>query len=100
MKKFVFLFIGFIQPTPEIMQSWMQWFKSVEDKAADMGNMLGQGKEITKNGTTELPMDLDAITAYMIFNADNMNEAEKIAQSCPMITSVKVYEVMSHDISL
>ena len=100
MKKFVFLFIGFIQPTPEIMQSWHQWFKSVEDKAADMGNMLGQGIEITKDSTTELPMNLDAITGYMVFNADNIKEAEKIAQSCPMITSVKVYEVMSHDISL
>ena len=96
MKKFLFLFIGFTQPTPEIMQSWMEWLKSVEDKVADRGNGLGQGKEITKNGTTELPMDLDAITAYMVFNAENINEAEKIAQSCPMITSVKVYEVMSH----
>jgi hypothetical protein len=96
MKKFVFLFKGFTQPTPEIMQSWMQWIESVEDKVADMGNGLGQGIEITKNGTTELPMDLDAITAYMVFNADNINEAEKIAQSCPMITSVKVYEVRSH----
>ena len=96
MKKFVFLFIGFTPPTPEIMQSWMQWFKSVEDKTADMGNMLGQGKEITKSGTKDLPKDLNAITAYMVFNADNINEAEKIAQSCPMITRVKIYEVMSH----
>jgi len=95
MKQFVFLFIGFIPPTPEIMQSWMQWIKSVEDKIADMGNGLGQGREITKNGTTELPMGLDAITAYMVFNAENIDEAEKIAQSCPMITSVKVYEVRS-----
>jgi hypothetical protein len=93
--KFYFLFIGFTPPTPEIMQSWMQWFKSVEDKAADMGNMLGQGREITKNGTKELPMDLDSITGYMIFNAENIDEAEKIAKSCPMITSVKIYEVMS-----
>ena len=93
--KFYFLFIGFTQPTPEIMQSWMQWFKSVEDKAADMGNMLGQGREITKNGAKELPMDLDSVTGYMIFNAENIDEAEKIAKSCPMITSVKIYEVMS-----
>ncbi|MDH5638726.1 MAG: hypothetical protein OEZ04_09560 [Nitrospinota bacterium] len=42
MKKFVFLFIGFTQPTPEIMQAWMQWIKSVEDKIADMGNGLGR----------------------------------------------------------
>ncbi len=96
MKKFVFLFIGFTKPTPKIMQSWMQWFKSVEDKIVDMGNGLGPGREITKNGTTELPMDLDAVTAYMVFNAENINEAEKIARSCPMITSVKVYEVRSH----
>ncbi len=96
MKKFVFLFIRYTQPTPEIMQSWMQWIKSVEDKVVDMGNGLGQGKEITKNGTIDLPMDLNAITAYMVFNADNINEAEKIAQSCPMITSVKVYEVRSN----
>jgi len=95
MKKFVFLFIGFTRPTPEIMQSWMQWFKSVENKAADMGNMLGHGKEITKHGTIELPMDLDAITGYMVFNAENIDEAEKIAMSCPMITSVKIFEVMS-----
>ena len=73
MKKFVFLFIGFIQPTPEIMQSWTQWIKSVEEKVADMGSGLSQGKEITKNGTIELPMDLDAITAYMVFNAENFD---------------------------
>ena len=75
------------------MQSWMHWIESVEDKVADMGNGLGLGKEITKNSTTEMPMDLDTITAYMVFNAENFDEAEKIAQSCPMITSVKVYEV-------
>jgi hypothetical protein len=95
MKKFVFLFIGFIQPTPEIMRSWTQWIKSVEEKVADIGNGLSQGKEITKNGIMELPMDLDTITAYMVFNAENFDEAEKIAQSCPMITSVKVYELRS-----
>jgi hypothetical protein len=96
MKKFVFLFIGFTQPTPEIMQSWTQWLKSVEDKVADPGYGLHQGKEITKKGTTELPMDLNAITAYMVLNAENIEEAKKIAQSCPMITSVKIFEVRTH----
>ncbi len=57
--------------------------------------MLGHGKEVTKNGTKDLPMDLDAVTGYMVFKANNMAEVEKIAKSCPMITSVKVYEVMS-----
>jgi hypothetical protein len=96
MKKFVLITIGFTQPTPEIMESWMQWFKSIEDKIADQIG-LGNGKEVTKNGIIELPMDKDAITGYLVINAENINEAIKIAQSCPMITSTKVYEVMSHD---
>ena len=94
MKKFVLIMIGFTQPTPEIMESWTQWFKSIEDKIEDQVG-LGNGKEVTKNGITELPMDLDAITGYLVINAENTDEAEKIAQSCPMITSVKIYEIRS-----
>ncbi len=95
MKKFVLITIGFTQPTPEIMESWMQWFKSIEDKIADQIG-LSHGKEVTRNGVTELPMDNDAITGYLVINAENIDEAIKIAQKCPMITSTKVYEVMSH----
>ena len=95
MKKFVLIMMGFIQPTPEIMESWMQWFKSIEDKITDQIG-LGNGKEVTKNGITELPMDLDAITGYLVINAKDIDEAIKIAKSCPMITSTKVYEVRSH----
>jgi hypothetical protein len=36
-----------------------------------------------------------AATGYTIINADNIDNAEKIAQGCPIITSVRVYEVMS-----
>jgi hypothetical protein len=94
MKKFVLITIGFTQPTPEIMESWMQWFKSIEDRIVDQIG-LRNGKEVTKNGITELPMDKDAITGYLVINAENIDEAIKIAQSCPMITSTKVYEVIS-----
>ena len=96
MKKFVLLTIGFTQPTPEIMESWMQWFKSIEDNIVDQIG-LRNGIEVTKNGITELPMDKDAITGYLVINAENTDEAIKIAQSCPMITSTRVYEVLSHD---
>lgn len=95
MKKFVLMMIGFTQPTPEIMESWMQWFKSIEDKIEDQVG-FGNGKEVTKNDITELPMDLNAITGYLVINVENIDEAEKIAQSCPMISSVKLYEVRPH----
>ncbi len=96
MKKFVLLTTGFTQPTPEIMESWMQWFKSIEDKIVDQVG-LGNGREITENGITELTMDKDAITGYLVINAENIDQAIKIAQKCPMITSTKVYEVMSRE---
>ena len=34
MKKFVLFTIGFTKPTPEIMEPWMNWFKSIEESAA------------------------------------------------------------------
>ena len=95
MKKFVLITIGFTRPTPEIMGSWMQWFKSIEDKIVEQIG-LGNGKDVTKNSIKELPMDKDAITGYLVINAENMHEAIKIAQSCPMITSTKVFEAVSH----
>jgi hypothetical protein len=95
MKKFVLITIGFTQPTPEIMEAWMKWFKSIEDKIVEQVG-LGNGKEVTKNGIKDLPMDLDAITGYLAINAENIDEAVKIAESCPMITSTLVYEVRSH----
>lgn len=95
MKKFALLTIGFTQPTPEIMQSWEQWFKSIKDKIEDQAGLV-KGKEVTKNGITELPMDKEAITGYLVINAESLNEAVEIAKRCPMITSTKVYEIMSH----
>lgn len=96
MKKFVLLTVGFTQPTPEIMEAWMAWFKSIGDKIADQVGLVN-GKEVTEGGITDLPMDQDAITGYLVIHAEDMDEALKIAQGCPMITSTKVYEVMSHD---
>lgn len=74
----------------------MQWFKSIEDKIVDQIG-LSNGKEVTKKGIAELPMDKDAITGYLVINAENIDEAIKIARDCPMITSTKVYEVRSHE---
>lgn len=58
MKKFALITIGFTQPTKEIMASWMQWFKSIDDKIVDhIGLMIGN--EVTRTGVKEMPMDID-----------------------------------------
>lgn len=95
MKKFVIFHYGFEMPTPEIMEEWSKWFASLGDKMVDPGSPLGSGREISPSGTKELPLGKDSLTGYTVINAKSLDEAEKIAKSCPMITSVRVYEAKS-----
>jgi hypothetical protein len=83
MKKFFLLHYG---------AAWKKWFDTYGDKFVDSGTPFGAGLEIKAGKTTYLAIDKEAITGYSIINAENMEEAEKIAQSCPSITSIRVYE--------
>jgi hypothetical protein len=94
MKKYLLLHVGFEPPTPEIMEAWNKWFASLEDVGVDMGGFSG-AKEINLDGIKDLPMDLEAATGFNIIEAENMAEAEKIAEKCPFITSIRVYEIRS-----
>ena len=94
MKKFVLLSIGFETPTPEIMEAWGKWFGSIADKTVDSGSFTS-GIEITRDGTKELPLGLESITGYLVINAEDMDEAEKIAKTCPIITGTRVYVIRS-----
>jgi hypothetical protein len=94
LKKFVFLTYGFEKPTPEIMAAWGAWLESIKDNIIDMGHLSG-GREISKTGTKDLPLGLESITGFMIMSADSLDEAEKMAQSNPYISSIRVYELMS-----
>ena len=94
MRKFVFLTYGFEKPTPEIMAAWGAWLESIKDNIIDMGHLSG-GREISKAGTKDLPLGLESITGFMIMRADSLDEAEKMAQSNPYISSIRVYELMS-----
>lgn len=95
MKKFVLLYVGMWEQTPEVMSGWSKWFEVLGDRVVDSGNPFGPGKEITKTGTKDLPQDEQALVGYTIINAESLEEVEKIAEQCPIITSVKIYEAMS-----
>jgi len=95
MKNFILLTYGFETPTPEIMQAWGDWFSSIQDKIVDSGGPSGGGREITKAGTTDLSLDLDAFTGYVVISAADLDEATAIAQTCPIITGIRVYEIRS-----
>lgn len=92
MKKFVLLHYGFEKPTPEIMAAWGKWFEAVKPHTVDMGG-FGSGREISRDGTKELPLGRDSITGFSVINAASLDDAEKMAQSNPFISSIRIYEV-------
>ena len=92
MKKYVLLHYGFEKPTPEIMAAWGEWFEATRPHMSDRGG-FGHGREISKSGTRDLPLGPDSITGFTIVNAGSLDDAEKLAQGNPFISSIRVYEV-------
>ena len=90
----MFLMFGFEKPTPETMGAWNKWFESIADKTVDQGGFHGAAKEISHAGTKDLPMGMESITGYTIINAENLEEAERLAEGNPYIASIRVYEIM------
>ena len=94
MKKFVLMHCGFEKPTPEIMAAWGKWFESIKNHTVDnLG--FASGREISRAASKELPWGAESITGISIVTADSLDEAEKIAKTCPYISSIRVYEVRS-----
>ena len=88
------LHFGFEKPTPEIMAAWGTWFEAVADKTVDQGGFRGGGREISHDGTEDLPLAADSITGYSIITAESLDEAEQIARDNPFIAGIRVYEIM------
>ena len=94
MKKFVFLTCGFEKPTPNIMAAWNKWFAYINASIVEMGG-LREGREISKAGVKSLTLGHDSITGFMIVKADSLDEAMKMAETNPYVTSIRVYELAS-----
>lgn len=94
MKRFMLLHFGFEKPTPEIMGEWGKWFEATASQTSDKGGFHGAAREVSHDGTKDLPMGTDSITGFSIINADSIEEAEKIAADNPFIASIRIYEIM------
>jgi hypothetical protein len=95
MKKFLLAHIGFEQPTDEIMAAWGKWFEAIAEITVENVG-LHPGKEVTSGGINDIAFDARVTTGYTIIQVDSLDEAVKIAQDCPFITSIRVQEVRSH----
>jgi hypothetical protein len=91
-KKFVILHQGYVTPTEEIKKAWMGWFAAIGDSIVDSGNPFSEGRELTSDGWSDLPLGLDSYTGYTIVEAEDMDAAVKLLDGYPMITGARVYE--------
>ena len=96
MKKFVLLYTGTRDqaPTDDSIAAWGEWFGSLGDKLVDAGNPFSQGREVSAGNTTELSPSASGVTGYTLINAQDIDEAEKIALSHPTVPSIQVFEAM------
>lgn len=95
MKRFMLLHVGFEPPTPEIMATWRTWYGAVREHTVENAGLRG-GRELSREGSRELPWDRNALTGYTIVNAESIEDAERLAQSNPFVTAIRIYELASH----
>lgn len=95
MKKFVLLYYGYVEPTAEVMGAWQSWFGKVSGRIVDSGNPLANCLEVTKTGSRDVSPGQGAATGYSIISAESREEAVRLLDGCPFITSVRLYEAMA-----
>lgn len=94
MKKFVFLYYGSADMSPESAAAWGAWFHSIEGSLVDGGNPFGEGRLVTSDGTTELSAAMKPATGYSIVSAESIDAAQKLLDGCPADGGVQVYDAI------
>jgi hypothetical protein len=74
------------------MKAWSEWFESITDVNIDQGGFVS-GREISSSGTVDLPWGMESITGYNIIEAEDLDEAERVARENPFVASIRVYEI-------
>ena len=95
MKKFVFLYQGWGDPTEDVMKAWGDWFAKVGEHMVDSGNPFAVGRQITPEGATDLTDEVAPITGYSIVTASDLDAAQALLEGCPMILGVRIYEAVT-----
>lgn len=106
-KKFVFVYYGRVraedfnnEEMKAVMDKWMAWFGTFQDKMIDGGNPFGPlVKAVTAKGVETIAVDTLPAKGYTIINAKDMDEAVSIAKGCPAVIdedggAVHVYEAL------
>src|SRR5258708_34054046 len=96
MSKYVFAFRN--DPdraaTPAEEEAWGAWFGELGGAVADFGNRVGRATMVGANGASPYP---DALSGYVVVNADSADQPVQLAHGCPGLRAagqVKVGELV------
>lgn len=92
MPKYILGYHGGSMPeTPEagakVMADWNKWVAGVGSAIVDVGNPTGPAKTIAANGTVTNGGGANPLTGYSLIEAASLDEAVKLAKSCPQLAS-------------
>jgi len=83
----------------EMYAQFNKWKETFKDNITDMGGMLGEGKVVTSESTSDGPFVevKEIVGGYMIVTADSLEEAAEVARQSPGVkgpsSSVEVREI-------
>ena len=94
MKKFIFLYYGYVPLTAEVGEAWGKWFAANGSSFVDTGNPFSGGREVTRSGSRDLSGEASAMTGYSIVSAASFEDAEKLLEGHPYVDAVRIYEAI------
>ena len=89
MKNFVLLSSGGSMPEEaemaQVMKDWEAWYGQLGSAVVDPGNPMSAAKSITPDGSVKDGPTGTMPNGYIILQADSLDAATKMAQSCPVL---------------
>ena len=102
MKNFVLLSSGGSMPEEaemaQVMKYWEAWYGQLGSAVVDQGNPMSAAKSIAPDGSVKDGPPRTMPNGYIILQADSLDAATKMAQSCPVLqggSDITVFETFN-----
>ncbi len=82
----------------KVMAAWNSWIGGLGAKIVDAGNPIGSARTIAPNGKVSDGGGANPLTGYSLIEAASLDEAVKLASTCPQLMaggSVQVAETFA-----
>ena len=92
MNKFLLLYYGPVEDSPELRDASQRWFARLGDRVVDSGNPFASCVEVSRTSTRDRGGDAGVPTGYSIISAEGREAAQRLVEDCPFATSVLMCE--------